>query len=67
MSSNLNDLPYVQGEIQTAETRIQQELERVLALAEFRDVFVDIRIFTNRRLNAVESVDRVKVEIRAVL
>lgn len=67
MSSSLNDITYVQGEIEAAERRIKQEIERLCSLAKFRDLFVDIRVFTERRLNEVEKVDRVDVKIRAVL
>ncbi len=67
MSADLNDITYVKGEIEAAERRIQQELERVCGLAKFRDLFVDIRVFTERRLNEVERLERVDVKIRAVL
>lgn len=67
MSSNLNDMTYVQGEIHAAEQRIQAELLRISALAQFRDLWVDIRIQTERRLNAVEAVSDIVVKIRAVL
>lgn len=67
MSSNLNDLNYVQSEIQAAEQRIQAELLRISGLAQFRDLWVDIRVQTDRRLNAVETVSDIVVKIRAVL
>lgn len=67
MTSDLNDLGYVQGEIHAAEQRIQAELLRISSLAQFRDLWVDIRIQTERRLNAAETVSDIVVKIRAVL
>ena len=58
---------YVQTQIDIAEERIQAELERIAALAEFQSLTVGIDISTKRKLNAREVVDRVEVRIRAVL
>lgn len=58
---------YVQTQIDIAEERIQAELERIAALAEFQSLTVGIDITTKRKLNAREVVDRVEVRIRAVL
>lgn len=58
---------YVQNQIDIAEERIQAELERIAALAEFQSLTVGIDITTKRKLNAREVVDRVEVRIRAVL
>lgn len=65
--SDLNDITYVQAEIQAAEKRISEELQRIAALAQFRELWVDVRIDTNRSLNTVETVKKVEVKIRAVL
>ncbi|MGE0675057.1 MAG: hypothetical protein AB7O64_18595 [Methylibium sp.] len=58
---------YVQTQIDIAEERIQAELERIAALAEFQSLTVGIDISTKRKLNAREVVDRVEVRIRAVI
>lgn len=58
---------YVQTQIDIAEERIQAELVRIAALAEFQSLTVGIDITTKRKLNAREVVDRVEVRIRAVL
>lgn len=58
---------YVQTQIDIAEERIQAELERIAALAEFQSLTVGIDITTKRKLNAREVVDRVEVRIRAVI
>lgn len=58
---------YVQTQIDIAEERIQAELERIAAVAEFQSLTVGIDITTKRKLNAREVVDRVEVRIRAVI
>lgn len=65
--SDLNNITYVQAEIQAAEQRIAQELERIAALAQFRELWCDIKVQTTRGLNSVEKVEKVDVKIRAVL
>ncbi|WP_128003447.1 hypothetical protein [Piscinibacter defluvii] len=65
--SDLNNITYVQAEIQAAEKRIEQELERIASLGQFRELWCDIKIQTSRVLNSVERVEKVDVKIRAVL
>lgn len=67
VSTDINDVGYIQREIATAEQRIQAELERVAGLAEFQDLTVFIDVRTKRRLNARETLERVEVRIRAVI
>lgn len=67
VSTDINDVGYIQREISTAEQRIQAELERIAGLAEFQDLTVFIDVRTKRRLNARETLERVEVRIRAVI
>lgn len=67
VSTDINDVGYIQREISAAEQRIQAELERVAGLAEFQDLTVFIDVRTKRRLNARETLERVEVRIRAVI
>lgn len=65
--ADLNDVGYIQREISSAEQRIQAELQRLAGLAEFAELWVDIKVNTSRRLNARETVEGIAVRIRAVL
>lgn len=67
VATDINDVGYIQREIDAAQQRIQAELERIAGLAEFQDLTVFIDVRTKRRLNARETVDRIDVRIRAVL
>lgn len=67
VSTDINDVGYIQREISAAEQRIQAELQRLTALAEFSELWVDIKVNTSRRLNARETVEGIAVRIRAVL
>lgn len=67
VSTDINDVGYIQREIATAEQRIQADLERIAVLAEFQDLTVFIDVRTKRRLNARETLERVEVRIRAVI
>jgi len=66
-STNINDVGYIQGEIQEAERRIEAEVQRIAGLAEFQQLTVIVDITTKRKLNARETVERVDVRIRAVI
>lgn len=67
VQADLNDVGYIQREISAAEQRIQAELERLAGLAEFAELWVDIKVNTSRRLNSRETVEGIAVRIRAVL
>lgn len=67
VATDINDVGYIQREISAAEQRIQAELERLAGLAEFAELWVDIKVNTSRRLNARETVEGIAVRIRAVL
>lgn len=67
VQADLNDVGYIQREISAAEQRIQAELQRLAGLAEFAELWVDIKVNTSRRLNARETVEDIAVRIRAVL
>lgn len=66
-STNINDVGYIQGEINEAERRIEAEVQRIAGLAEFQQLTVIVDITTKRKLNARETVERVDVRIRAVI
>ncbi len=66
-SAPLDSVAYIQGEIEAAEQRIQAELERICDLAEFRELWLDIKVHTDRKLNGRETVQRVDARIRAVI
>lgn len=65
--TNINDVGYIQGEINEAERRIEAEVQRIAGLAEFQQLTVIVDITTKRKLNARETVERVDVRIRAVI
>lgn len=67
VTTDLNDVGYIQREIAAAEQRIQAELQRLAGLAEFSELWVDIKVNTTRRLNARETVNDIAVRIRAVI
>lgn len=67
VATDIKDVGYIQREISAAEQRIQAELERLAGLAEFAELWVDIKVNTSRRLNARETVEGIAVRIRAVL
>jgi len=66
-SVTLDSVAYVQGEIEAAEQRIQAELERIAQLAEFRELWLDVKVITDRKLNGRETVKSVEARIRAVI
>lgn len=57
----------LQGEIALAEQRIENEIRRIVELAEFQELYVLVNIQTKRRLNGRELVEGVDVRIRAVI
>lgn len=65
--ADINDVGYIQRELDAAQQRIQAELERIAGLAEFQQLTVLVDITTKRKINARETVDRVDVRIRAVI
>lgn len=67
VATDINDVGYIQRELDAAQQRIQAELERIAGLAEFQQLTVLVDITTKRKINARETVDRVDVRIRAVI
>ncbi len=65
--ADLGSVSYLQSEIEAAEQRIQRELERIATLAEFRELWLDVKVQTERRLNGRETVKSIEVRIRAVI
>jgi hypothetical protein len=65
--TNINDVSYIQGEIQEAERRIEAEVQRIAGLAEFQQLTVIVDITTKRKLNARETVERVDVRILSLI
>lgn len=65
--TDIGSVSYLQTEIEAAEQRIQRELERIATLAEFRELWLDVKVQTERRLNGRETVKSIEARIRAVI
>lgn len=65
--TDIGSVSYLQSEIEGAEQRIQRELERIATLAEFRELWLDVKVQTERRLNGRETVKSIEARIRAVI